>query len=546
VTVGAQSNGTMESNGNGRSPTSAARLRPEENELHRVLGMLRRRAIPILLCVVLVAAASVTLALLQDKQYTASASLLFREQTLAQELPGSTSPAVDAQAQAETNIQLASLQQLAARTAEELGPKFDPREISDNVKVAAKGTSSVVDVTAQWRSPTTAALVATEFARQFVRFEADSERARIRVAQRRVRLTLSRELESAAPNQARVAALQHKLDDLEVLKSVSSGQAQLVQRADVPTTPSSPRPKRSALIGIFAGLLLGLGIAIGLEQLDRRVRSSAEFEELLGVPVLAQIPESDGFSAAARVPIPEPPIETEFFNILGTTIQRLDHGSGVSSVLITSPTPEVGKTTVALNLALAAARSGTSTLLLEVDLRRPAVAERLGVASDPNLAQALNSGLPLADVVQSVPIPSPDSPEEIEAQLDVVVAGDQNRDAPRLIESEEMERIIDEAESTYDLVIVDAPPAGLISDAVALLSLVEGTMIVCRLSQTTRDQVLWLRSQLDQVNANVMGVVSNFAPVKVDDYYGAYRWQATQAAAPAVERNGKKAEDRVA
>lgn len=545
MSTGAQSNGTMESSSNGRSPTSAVRLRPEENELQRVLGMLRRRAIPILLCVILVAAATVTLALLQDKQYTASASLLFRDQTLAQELPGSTSAAADPQTQAETNIQLASLQKLAARTAKQLGPKFDPREISDSVKVAAKGTSNVVDVTAEWRSPRTAAAVATEFARQFVRFEADSERTRIRIAQRRVRLTQSRELESAVPNQARVVALQQKLDDLEVLKSVSSGQAQLVQRADVPTTPSSPRPKRSALIGIFAGLLLGLAVAIALEQLDRKVRSSTEFEELLGVPVLAQIPESDGFIAAARCPIPEPPIETEFFNILCTTIQRLDHGSGVSSVLITSPTPEVGKTTVALNLALAAARSGLSTLLLEVDLRRPSVAGRLGIASDPNLAQALNSGLPLADVVQSVPIPSPDSPEEVEAHLDVVVAGDQNRDAPRLIESGDMERIIDEAESTYDLVIVDAPPAGLISDAVALLSMVERTIIVCRLSQTTREQVLWLRSQLDQVNANVMGVVSNFAPVKIDDYYGAYRWQVSQAAAP-VERNGKKSKDRVA
>ena len=65
----------------------------------------------------------------------------------------------------------------------------------------------------------------------------------------------------------------------------------------------------------------------------------------------------------------------------------------------------------------------------------------------------------------------------------------------------------------------------MISDAVALLSLVEATLIVCRFNHTTREQALWLRGQLDRMSANVLGVVSNFAPVKVDDYYGSYRWQ---------------------
>jgi len=90
-------------------------FRPQENELQRVLQVLRRRAIPIALTVIIVASAAVGLSLLQEKEYSASASILFRSQNLAQELPGSTAPSVDQQAQAATNLQLASLQEVAAR-----------------------------------------------------------------------------------------------------------------------------------------------------------------------------------------------------------------------------------------------------------------------------------------------------------------------------------------------------------------------------------------------------------------------------------------------
>lgn len=502
-------------------------LHTHENELHRVLHVLRRRAIPILLTVVIVVGAAVTLSLLQPNRYTASSSILFRSQSLAQELPGSSAPSFDPTTQAATNLELVSLERVATRTAHQLGHGFTPKEISNSVDVAAKGASTVIDVKATWRNPQTAARIATTFAQQFVHFQADAERARIGAAQKRLQLTLDRESASAAPNQARINTIQANLDDLQVLKGVSSGEAQVIQRADVPTSPSSPRPLRNAAIGLFAGLLLGIALAIALEQLDRRVRSSEEFEELLGVPLLAQIPKSDGFISGATTPIPAPPLEAEFFGILNTTIQRMDHGNGVSSVLVTSPTAELGKTTIALNLALAAARAGTGVLFLELDLRRPIVAERLGISSERNLVGALSEGLPLTEVVQSISVPVSDAGEEA-ATLDVVVAGPHSRDAPRLIESMGMERLIDEAEEAYELVIVDAPPAGLISDAVALLSLIETAIVVCRVGTTTREQVLWLRSQFEQLNESVLGVIANFAPVKIDQYYGAYRWQISQ------------------
>jgi len=513
---------------------NGARLRSQENELQRVLQVLRRRAIPIALTVIIVASAAVGLSLLQPDRYSASASILFRAQNLAQELPGSTAPTFDAQTQAATNLQLVSLEQVAARTARRLGPNFEPKEISDSVEVSPKGTSNVVDVKATWRSPRTAARIATTFAQQFVHFQARSERFRISVAQRRLRVSLERERQSTTPDQARISTIQGNLDDLEVLKSVNTGRAQVIQRADVPTSRSSPRPMRNGLIGIFAGLLLGLGLVIALEQLDRRVRSAAELEELLDVPLLAQVPESEGFITAAIRPISAPPVEVEIFSALCTTLQRLNGPDGMKSVLVTGPTAEVGKTTMALNLALAAARSGLRTLFLEVDMRRPIVAVRLGLQSERSLVGALSGGLPLSEAVQTIPMESSDSPELEDLELDVVVAGPPSRDAARLVESEEMARLIKEAEGAYDLVIVDAPPAGLLSDAIALLSLVGGAILVCRLGKTRREEVLWLQSQLERVHANVLGVLANFAPLKLDQYYGAYRWAGSQEAARAA------------
>jgi len=495
---------------------------------------------------IIVASAAVGLSLLQEKKYSASASILFRSQNLAQELPGGTAPSFDQQALAATNLELASLGQVAARTAQKLGPNFTQREISDGVDVAAKGESNVIDVTATWPSPRTASRVATTFAQQFVIFQASAERARIRAAQKGLLVTLQRERQSVAPSEAQINTIQANFDALQVLKSVDSGQAQLIQRAEVPTSPSSPKPVRNGLIGVFAGLLLGIGLVAALEQLDRRVRSSTEFEEILGAPLLAQIPESLGFVYAATSPIPPPPIESEFFNVLCSTIQRLDGGARVRSVVVTSPTPELGKTTVSLNMALAATRSGSRTLLMEVDMRRPIVAERLGLSSEQSLVGALSDGTPLAEVVQSIPVPLPDMPEPEYPEMDVVVAGHQSRGAARLVESGEMTRLIREAEQAYDLVVVDTPPAGLISDAFALLSLVDGAIIVCGVDRTTREQAWWLRSQLEQVDADVLGVVANFAPVKIDQYYGAYRFQISQDSRRALLAiSQQEAEDRV-
>ena len=152
---------------------------------------------------------------------------------------------------------------------------------------------------------------------------------------------------------------------------------------------------------------------------------------------------------------------------------------------------------------------------------------------------AVTEGLPLADVVQTVEVPVSDSPEEEPAQLDVVVAGPPSQSATRLVESDEMERLLDEAEVAYDMVIVDSPPAGLISDAVALLSMIEAAVVVCRIGSTTREQVLWLHTQLDQIHAKVLGVVANFAPVKIDQYYGAYRLQLSQKTAQAVRASAE-------
>jgi tyrosine-protein kinase len=533
---GARTRVSSSSNGVG---TVRVGLHSSENELQRVLGVLRRRWLPIAVAVLVVVGAAVALSVTQEKRYTASASILFRSQNLAQQLPGGSSASVDPATEAATNLELVSLERVAAQTAHRLGHGFNAREISDRVHVAAKGTSNGVDVRATWPSPRTAAAVATTFAQQFVQFQADTERQRVNAAEKRLRLTLERARALALPDHARIATIRANLDALDVLKSVSSGASQVIQRADVPGVPSSPKPLRNAMIGIFAGLLLGIVIAIALEQLDRRVRSATEFEELLGAPLLAQIPRSDGFVKGVSAPLPPPPLEAEFFNTLSTTVQLVEGGSGMRSLLVTSPTAELGKTTVSLNLALASARAGSRTLLLEVDLRRPNIAKRLGLESDRNLVGALTGGLPLADVVQTVEVPVSDSPEEEPAQLDVVVAGPPSQSAPRLVESDEMERLINEAEASYDLVIVDSPPAGLISDAVALLSMIEAAVVVCRIGTTTREQVLWLHTQLDQIHAKVLGVVANFAPVKIDQYYGAYRLQLSQKTAQAVRASAE-------
>ena len=179
--------------------------------------------------------------------------------------------------------------------------------------------------------------------------------------------------------------------NLLVTKSLKKGEAELITTAEVPTTPSAPRPKRDTALGLFVGLLLGLGIAFLREQLDDKIRSRADAEELSKLPVIAELP-LDAVKNQTEVAAHERPLGVlaESVRSLRTSLTFLGVDGPLRRIVVTSSEPGDGKSYVAANLAAVYAQNGLRTILVSADLRRPRLDSMFPtVAAGPGLAEVI-------------------------------------------------------------------------------------------------------------------------------------------------------------
>jgi polysaccharide biosynthesis transport protein len=501
--------------------------------LNRVLQAARRRYKILLVCIILVPAAAVAVSVTRESQYTAEATLLFRDSQFDQKLFGSTfvPNSGDPAREAATNLTLVSLERVSRRTTRRFRGLTED-DIRGAVKASSEGQADVVTIEATWTSARMAARLANAFAREYIAFRRRADRAKIREA----RTLLRAQLAQLTPGQRRGGngrALRQRLGQLNVLVALQTGNAELAQRAEPPDEPSSPKPLRDGALGLLLGLLLGAALVALAEAFDRRLRDPAEVEQLLHAPVLAALPESealrDGDPTLANVP----EAEREAFRMLRGSLRYFTLSSDIRSVLITSADSGDGKSTVAWGLAVASASAGSRTLLIEADLRRPTFAKRYDLKARHGLTSVLTGDARSEDAIVHLALSGGDSGRVPERTLDVLAAGPLPPNPADLVESQQMADLLTAAEANYDLVVVDTPPASTVSDTMPLVRLVGRVIVVSRLGTSSRDRVRPLRHQLDALGASVLGIVINSAD-RGDGYgYGySYGYEpATQAGA---------------
>jgi tyrosine-protein kinase len=493
----------------------AEQRHPQTSDLERVLRILRRRRRVILLSFVLVIGAALAMSLSQQKQYAATASLLFRDpaidRTLFKTYPPPTADAATLRA---TNERLVGLPAVASRTADKLGGSITSAAVHSKVSVATEGQADLVAVTATDHDPALAARLANTFAAEYISWRREADRVAIRRAQNRIRIRLSQ------VNELNRKTLQRRLDDLGIIQALQTGRAELVQTAKPPTSPSSPRPVRNGILGGMMGLFLGLSLAFLFDRLDRRMKEPRELEETYRYPILGAIVESKALRDSSSMRNGELQLgaEGESFRKLRARLRYFNVDRDIRSILVTSAAPEEGKTVVASHLALAAAIGGqTKTLLLEADLRKPSLVGRFELAPMPGLSELLTHEIVVSEVVQRVPVASGFNGQ---ATLDVIVAGAIPPNPAELLESRKMGDLVDQLSGMYDLVVIDTPPVSVVSDAMPLVPLVSGVVVVSWMGKTTRDAAMHLRHELESLSAPTLGVVVNRVKTGTDAYYG--------------------------
>jgi capsular exopolysaccharide synthesis family protein len=491
------------------------RQRSEGIDIAVFFGFLRRRGLIVLLGIVVGAVAGYLISSSKEDEYEATASVLL---SLGSEQfgPGVPESAVDRENLIESDPVLRRARERLEDRAGEGGAG-----LLGGVSAFSGQDSGTVEITATASSGEAAALAANTVARAVIDHRRESTIARLRrgetVAQRQLDEV---QQESADAGSPAALSLQQRLADLRQAIAVADGAAEITSRATVPASPSSPNPSRDAVIGGFAGLLLGLVLAMTREQLDRRLKHSAELERIFGLPVLASVPRSRALASSnGRAMEQLPPSDAEAFQMLRANLRFLNTDKELRSVVVTSPGVGDGKSTVALNLAKADASVGKRVLLIEADMRRPRLAEVLGIAGDPGLSNYLaDPTLQLTDVAQRVPVVHHGDGVSQPLTMDVVLAGNVPANPSELINSDRMAHLVGEAEQDYDLVVIDTAPAGVVADAIVLMSQATAVVVVGRVGRITGPEAGSLREQLERIDAPAFGLVANFARGEASGY----------------------------
>jgi capsular exopolysaccharide synthesis family protein len=517
--------------------------------LEQTLSVLRRRAPLILLCCVLVAAAAYAFSKQETKKYKAGASLSFSENSLSQQIAGLSisNNSSTFQAQQISDLELVRLGNTAAETAAILGHGLTREQVANSVSVETHAESNVVDISVTSTSPELAAVIANTYAGQFVK-----EQQRVNRQYFKSALAVVHKQLAALSREQRVGpdglALQSRVQTLNLLEELGYGNVQVAQEAQAPSSPSSPKTSRNTAYGIFLGLVLGLGLAFALERLDRRIRTPEDLERIYRLPSLGGVPQSSALARSMRrskggTQSVLPAAEIEAFTLIRARLRFVNIDHDLRTVVIVSPAPGDGKTTIARHLAEAAARLGSRVLLLEVDLRHPTLAQQLDMRPSPGLAGVLMGTVPMDQAIESIGLRASASETADSHTLDILAAGTVLPPNPaELLESDAMDVVLERARSTYDLVVIDTPPLNSVSDALSLLVKVDGVVIVGWVGRSRRDAAEELQQVISSSGASLLGVIANGSKSRDTSAYAANPASGSSALSIAPANNSAPAQ----
>lgn len=296
-------------------------------------------------------------------------------------------------------------------------------------------------------------------------------------------------------------------------------------KAVIPTEPVSPNMKLSLAVGALAGLLVGLGYALLRNHLDKRLRTVADLERIVAVPVIGTLPidhRLDGKSfivEGAALSIQGAGTGnnaiTEALRELRTNLQFIDVDNPPKIIVVTSSVPSEGKSTVTANLAAAMAAAGENVVVLDGDLRRPSVVNVFQLVPGVGVTDVLSGHAEVEDVLQ---------PWGVLPNLSVLGSGRIPPNPSELLGSKAMANML-KSLSQDATVLIDAPPLLPVTDAAVLSRVADGAIVVVKSGKTTQEELLRSIGNLNKAKGHILGTILNCVPTSGTGsyaYYGSY------------------------
>jgi polysaccharide biosynthesis transport protein len=442
--------------------------------LEHCIQILRERWRVIVLVALVMMSAAGGLWYVRPSEYTAKVTLYVSAQT-ADTAQSAYQGAQLSQQRVTSYVELVTSARVAQDVLRQIGSTEDPTDLVKKIKASSAADSVLIDVEVVDRSPQRAADIANAVARVFASLVDELERPTVAGAQPPVAV---RVVQPAAPS----------------------------------VRPSSAGLLELLLLGLLAGTVLGVGAALLRNALDRQVKSPAHLREAVNAPNLGTV-TFDPQVPKRPLTVHEDPQSprSEAFRQLRTNLQFVDVDRPRKAIVVTSSMPSEGKTTSLANLAIALASAGNDVLVVEADLRRPKLADLLGLDRSIGLTNVLAGRLAATHAIQ-----------HWSAGVDVLASGPLPPNPSELLASQQMANLLAEMRAAYDVILIDTPPLLPVTDAAAVAPATDGVLLVCRFKETSRDQVAMARQALDAVGAQVLGTIFTMVPATGPRAYGQY------------------------
>jgi succinoglycan biosynthesis transport protein ExoP len=495
-------------------------MNPDAPQLLDSVRAIRARWRLVLAIVAAVTGIAIALSVSSEKQYDATAQLLLRGEEPINALldPTGATRSSDPERDLNTEVELIKVGPTARTVQRTLGLRRSADHLLDQVETSTSSTSDIVRLRVRDHDPVLAARIANAFGDAYVQFRVSSAKARYRQAAD----LAQQQLLALSPDDRRTVQgrdLQARRRELQIASALQTGGAELVRRASVPASPSRPRPLLSGALGLLLGLVLGVGVALVLNLVDRRFKDEREVERFFDLPVLATIPRP-----ARRGADLNDPAQREAYGLLAGNLQLATPGRGRSVVMVTSPGPGDGKTSVTLGIARAYAQLGLTVVAIEADLRRPAFGRYADVTASKGVTGVLAGAAIEQELIwlDAASLQPSEGGARGHNTIGLLPAGAVPDNPQRTLADPAMNLVVELARGLADIVLIDTAPIGTVNDATVLGRMVEGVAVVTRLNQTTKDAARRASRSLASLGTAPLGlVVTDAGEAERHNYYSA-------------------------
>ncbi len=346
---------------------------------------------------------------------------------------------------------------------------------------------------------------------------------------------------AAEQNTKMYGVIASRQKEIDITGPMKTNNVRVLERAIVSNVPVRPKPVQNLLLGLLIGLGSGIGLAFAIEALDNTIKTQADVEQFLGVPVLGLVPVIGAAPGSEAVQagdnlrerdlgvfLDPKSIAAECCRSIRTNILFMSPDRPLRIMVVTSPSPQEGKTTTAINLGVTMAEAGGRVLIVDTDMRRPRLHRSFGVPNQTGISTVIVGKATLEEAIKRTDVPN----------LDVLTCGPVPPNPSELLHTDRFAAVLADCARLYDRIILDSPPTSAVTDPAVLGNLADGVVLVVKAGDTTRESAIHARRQLMSAKARLFGVIVNAIdfsnPAYGYDYYyrNYYRYGYTYGNAP--------------